>query len=644
MHDRDETQPRRLEKAPAPQASGKRNRIMTDMVASFVTAVMFLLPTSAQVNLSGLVRPQHILNISTTNSSNSGRHPFTHIWAFSPPNGSNGQNDNGFFQANVMPDSHIEGVSLLEAWSNIETVPPDSVVCAPSDLCQPDPAIPGMFHHYSWSTYDTTGSTSPVYQWLSTSFGGQFKKINLLITPASGTAANSNTPHYVTSSAWYNLFSPQQQDVINAIKDCTGVPWKVSGSNVSASIDTTHNTVVVTDTKGCCGPSSSQSSAIQDQDMVWVSATPSSCGTGVAGATVGVQSGSTTQFSYSLPTGCSGSITGVSYIGTAQSWAVPYEYPFKAALKAFWAAVVVHYGPNFSLNGQNYYQQLNYFRFGGSVGSEWYPYCVSAMQNYGTPYLYVKQVTVSSPCPNGPGNCTGWLNYYQEMGNYLQSLAPPFRIIHSINSAETSPVDYTYADIEASYAVTWSNAFGVRDGFGSQGLSANDYVACVNHDCDTPGTGYNSASNWHPNFHTYSPYGVALELQPEAISYPGDTACTNPACGTGDGKFSGDLPTFLYNFATDAGLTDAEIYWRDLSLAYDVNNYCNLDPTGLLCNATLSITPGGQLLVNNTDYRNQFFQAVGQGNGTYCGNNNHQNNASGNCAYQNNINQAQGQH
>jgi len=155
-----------------------------------------------------------------------------------------------------------------------------------------------------------------------------------------------------------------------------------------------------------------------------------------------------------------------------------------------------------------------------------------------------------------------WLNYYQQMGNYLQSLGPPWKVVHSINAAETSPVNYGYATQEAAYAVGWSNAFGVRDGFGSQGLSALDYVNCFSDTCPvcTTGGAHCAASNWYPLFGQYSSMGVPLELQPESLSYPGDWDCSNPVCGTGNGKFSGDLPTFLYPFATNQGTTDVEVY------------------------------------------------------------------------------------
>jgi hypothetical protein len=255
----------------------------------------------------------------------------------------------------------------------------------------------------------------------------------------------------------------------------------------------------------------------------------------------------------------------------------------------------------------------------------------------GSPYQYTKMIDSMHASPP----YTGWLNYYQEMGNYLQSLAPPVKVVHSINAAETPP-DYDYGSQEAGYAVGWSNGFGVRDGFGSQGLSVKDYLNC-NIDCDTlPNPPDPSASNWHPMFKKYNTYGLPLELQPIALSYPDDTNCTN---GCSVSTYSGDLPTFLYSFATSVGGSDFEIYWRDLSLAYDVNNYCHF--TTMLppfaCSQTgTSITLGGQ--VPDFTHLLNFFQASGQGNNPACGTNMPQTGSTGDCDYAININSAHGQH
>jgi hypothetical protein len=124
------------------------------------------------------------------------------------------------------------------------------------------------------------------------------------------------------------------------------------------------------------------------------------------------------------------------------------------------------------------------------------------------------------------------------------------------------------------------------------------------------------------------------------LSYPGDTDCSNPTCGTGNGNFSGDLPTFLYPLATAQGTTEVEIYWRDLSLAYDPTNYCSISLGA--CNLSSSISVDNQLTV--TEQYNWFSDngtppnAVGIGTG--CGGTQGQ----GLCTYESNINSAHGQH
>lgn len=588
---------------------------MLSNIVRLLVLIAISIPVSAQVHVQGIVKMRGVPK-TFGNAGSFTPHQYTHIWAFSPPNSSGGVNDNGYFKSNVMPNSSIDGVTLIEGWSSIEINPPDNTPCSSSDsadTCQPDPAVPLTYHHYDWSTYDSITGSTPVYQWLSTSFGGSHKKVNLLITGESAASTNATTPHYVTSSAWYSLFSPQRQDVLNALKDCAGLPWSGSGGTVTAWVGTT----VTVNSSGCCSTSSVQSNLLQTGDLIWVTSSTSGLATGSGGSAITVSDSN--DFTYTSSGTGTASSQSLTFISAAQSWAVPYEYPYMNALKAYWAAVVAHYGPNFSLNGTNYYPQLNYFRFGGSVGSEWYPYCTSSLASLPGSYAYTMSL---------------WLNYYQQMGNYLQSLGPPWRVIHSINSAET-PVNYTYATDEAAYAIGWSNRFGMRDGFGSQGLSALDYVNCHTNTCPvcTTGGAHCAASNWYPLFGQYDSSGVPLELQPEALSYPGDTDCSNPTCGTGNGNFSGDLPTFLYPFATNQGTSDVEIYWRDLSLSFDSTNYCHI--SGLSCLAASSITVDGQLSAAE-----QFSWFTSVGIGTSCGGSQ----GGGQCNYQTNVNNAHGQH
>lgn len=625
----------------APSLRRRRERITISALVRLVIGIVVLVgvasSATAQVKIKGKISLKGLVNLP----SQSGLHQNTHIWAFAPPDntGGVGANDNVNFVNNVMPS--IDGVSILEAWNVIETSPPDSNACAPSDLCQPDPVVPQMYHHYDWTStsqsYDSIAMTgSPVYQWLKLSG----KKVNLLIAAEASGTINPITPHYVTSPAWYNLFSTQQQDVMNAVKDCTDLPWTgTTGANVTASGSA--GTVTVTDSNGCCNPpggTPSQNSLVQDQDKVWVTTTTAGCGTGINGATATVATGSNNSFTYTAA-GCNSALSSPAYLDAAQSWAVPYEAPYKAALKAYWAAVVAHYQPGFSLNGNPYFSKLNYFRFGGSVGSEWYPYCVSGTNsssgNAGLDYL-----------TNGYAFGTGtiWLDYYKEMGDYLESLAPPFQIIHSINAVDTSPGvhDYSFPTTEAGYAVGWSNRFGWRDGIGSQGLSAKDKINCTSPNSCTSCTtgGLCSASNWYPMFLLYGPpLGVPLELQPIALSNYNDPTCS-PACTPNTD--SGDLRVFL-PFATSPGsTTDFEIYWRDLSLAYDNQDYCILGVTA--CQPG-SATTGGQIM--STTVQQTYFQNVGQGKPTMshpdC-TGSYQTGATGDCTYETDISQAHGQH
>jgi hypothetical protein len=584
---------------------------------------------AAQVSVVGVVQVVGAPNVS---GGSTDFNPYTKIWAFVPS--SLDSSDNMYFVYDVMPVPAVAGVSTSMSWSSIETTQPSTTPCATSDTCQPDPMVPGMYH-----TYDFTDFDASISQWFSP-FGGTLKKVNLLIAGESTGATNAYTPHYVTSSWWYDFFSPARQDVVNNIIDnsyCPSVPW--AGTDPGPGFYTYVSNTVTVDSPDCCSTMPIQSNLIQIGDLVWVSSADPNIETPPGGSTVtAVTAGSFTYTSVMTPMSSTDDLT---FISAAQSWAVPYESPYMSALKAFWAAVVAHYGPSYE-----YFSQLNYFRFGGSANSEWYPYCISALEALASPYKYVMG--------SGMANTSvGWLNdYYMGMGLYLQSLDPALKIIHAINSANI-PVNYTYAHDEAAIAVTFSNRFGIRDGFGSQGLSAQDEYYCTTYGCGF-GSSYPSASDWYPLFNEYSPSGVPLELQPESISFPGDTTCQPPmqSCGVGDGNYSGDLPTFLYPFATSNGATDVEIYWRDLELAYDGGNYCQLPmagtchslPAGSCVAPPASISTDNQLLSRNQQLC--FFQDVGQGQvppppsciGTP------QTGATGNCSYATAINAAAGPH
>jgi len=312
-----------------------RGCVLGVAIASFIAHICNGAQATAQVQIRGKISTVGVINMP----SQSGLHQFTHIWAFSPPNSGN---DNMWFKNNVITSNQsIDGVSLLEAWSAVETTQPTTTPCKPSDSCQRDPGVPEMYHRYDWNaTYDSTASTSPVWQWLQLSG----KKINLLIAGSNPGLANAFTPYYVTSPWWYNQFNPQEQDVINSYNNTCGLnQWTGTPVN-SGSISYSSGTITVT-SANCCS-ATDQSATIQDQDTIWVTASPSACGTNTSGVHASVSGGSTSSFSYTPnATGsCTGPPTSLSFISSSESWPVPYQYPYMSALKAFWAAVVAHYG------------------------------------------------------------------------------------------------------------------------------------------------------------------------------------------------------------------------------------------------------------------------------------------------------------
>ncbi|HWY20461.1 MAG TPA: hypothetical protein VNX26_04525 [Candidatus Acidoferrum sp.] len=568
-------------------------------------AALALVPlATAEVNIYGKIKTRGVVNLP----GQPGTHQFTHIWAYAPP--SSGSSDNTTFVADVIANAtfqqYVDGVSLPVAWSSIEGSAPTSTPCGPSetpDNCQPDPMVP-TYHRYIWTSFD-----SSISQWFTVSSGT--KLVNLLIFGSAEGTTNPVTPSYVTGSNYISLFTAPygstfaRQDVVNFPQySCS--PWtgRSLGGNVARNA-----------TSGVVTVSSWTGQPFTSGDTIFVGGfqTPNTnWDTPLGGSPI--TSVTSTGFQYQSacppPSTCSTippSTATVTVISAAESWSVPYEYPYKSALKAFWAAAVAHYGPSFTISGTNYFAQLNYFRFGGSVGSEWYPYCTTNLAGLSTPYKFQESGT--------GGGFTGWTDYYAEMTSYIQSLSPPLAVGWSINSAEVPPMT-SYADMEAANAVTRSNGFGVRNGFGSQGLSA----------ADSSGS---SASNWYNNFQTHLNIPI-LELQQLSLSWPNDTTCSH-GCQAGSFHYSGDLKTWLL-FAWQSGATDIEIYWRDLELAFGDTGYCPLISGGTDCGA------GGISLDNQltgTAQKAMFFQAVG------CSG---QSGATGDCSYKSKVEGAHGQH
>lgn len=564
---------------------------------------------------------------------------YVSIYVVFPPTGA----DNASFVSHVMTQNSIDGVTVRLSWANIEINPPDTSACTPSDICQLDPVVP-MYHHYDWSIYNSR-SFPGIWSWFDKfPAGGTAKKVNLLLFGEVGGNANADTPHYVTDSSWYSLFTPPytpsssyaRQDVINALKDCAGVPWT---GTVPSGMVSSGSTVTVNDT-GCCSTTPTQSNVTQNNDLVWVNITTSAaCSTSSAGATATVSSNN--QFSYTpqTPGSCSGAISSsnVTYISPIQSWPVPYEWPYKAALKALWAATLAHFNSGYQANNGttllNVGGQLGYIRPGESTGGEAFPYCtINLIDSAKTaaPYTYVKSGGIA-------GTSVGWIDYYKEMLQWGESQTPFMKFFAPLNAAESNDLDYGYQ--EANAAAITSNGHGIIDGFGSQGLSLLDYSSgCAS-----------SASDWCPSFGTWYPSAMPLELQQISLSDPEDGDCStqspppNHHCGVPPND-SGDLRVWL-PFAVNNHLTVLELYYLDAGLAFDPN-YC--DSITFTPPSTYTCGPSSYALGSNTfltrNLQGPFMNDVGQGSNCSPPVSAAGGTSTGHCYYATAINNAHGAH
>jgi hypothetical protein len=282
-------------------------------------------------------------------------------------------------------------------------------------------------------------------------------------------------------------------------------------------------------------------------------------------------------------------------ISAEQSYPVPYETPYMTAYEAFVAAVIAHYNASANLS------QISYMRVGRSVGGEAYPYCISNLENLPAPNTY---------------SMTAWLNFYTDIDEFVQAQNPKMEILDPLNeSGSGSTADKTYGSDEAGIAVSYKNASGATNGFGSQGLQASDitnYAAAS--DC---------SSDWCNMFNQYYQTGIPLELQQYGLSAP--VAITNTTSATGDLR-----P--LLPFAVQRHMTVLELYYLDALLAYDPN-YCVLTGTAGACDATSSVSIPTIELPAGDQYT--YFQAVGQPGQT---------GATGDGSYATTINTTQGQH
>ncbi len=559
---------------------------------------------------------------------------FTHVYVVFPP--ATGAN-NAHFMSTVMNQNAIEGVTVPVEWATVETGAPGPGTCSPigTDICQQDSF--GWTHTYDWTAADAVNA-----QWFAAQ--ARTKKVNLIlfgmtgassVCSASNSCFNRGTPYYVTTSAWAAHTASNMEDVLNGNKD--GCSNYTGAATATMSRDL-NGLVTVTET----------AHGYQNGDIIWVGrSTPSSYNiaeekitevqvsgsilkitaanslpVGVAvtfhglrkatflnGKTVTIASSTASQFTASLahvnygpasettgtasPLGVavenvtadtfqyqSGILTAntASVPGTVvsaqQSWAVPYESPFKTAWEAFIAAAIAHFNASPSLS------QISYMRIGRSVGGEAYPYCTDSLKLLPSPNTYSK---------------SAWLDYYAEIGDFIQSQNPAMQVMDPLNEAG-SPVDPSYGTAEADSAVAHHNALGLVNGFGSQGLRGSDIT---NYAKSPP---VYCASDWCGTFETYYQSDPFLELQQRDLSDPIGLT----------GSLTGDLRPLL-PFAVERHATVMEVYALDALLAFDPN-YCVLTvpDTGVCTAGSVSIAPTDQPPTNlPAQDQYPFFQAVG---------------------------------
>jgi hypothetical protein len=535
------------------------------------------------------------------------------IFAVFPPTNMSDQMNH--FALYVMTQGSIDGVTDNIIWANIETTPPSATPCASpgTDVCQID--LFGWYHIYSWASTDTT-----LGYWFSSSNGWGTKAVNIIgVSQNAPAAANNNanaaTPYYITTPSWI-AHTGGTQNYINSPQDsCTN--W--TGPTV-VSITDAGGVATVTLGSGQVSMANGYppTASLTLNDIVWIQGTgtgldTTAAGTPITSTTTGMTG--TNQFTYN--TGCTGTCS-VGAVGTAitsvQSWLVPYQIPEKTGLKAFIAAAIQHFGPNHSgITVQP--SQVDYMRFGKSVGGESFVYCTSHLPDFpaGTPYA--------------PAT---WQNYITEMTDFQQSQSPTMLMIEPINLVGTDNADYP--NYEAKDAIAHASVYGGRSGFGSQGLSAYDSF-----------TSPTCASNWCILFGDYFAQGGPLELQQIANSDPYDETCGTLGSNCGPGLESGDLRVWL-PFAVGKQMNILELYSLDAELAFDpVFCYLNSPPTACMSGSYTSLN------ALTTTQQFQYFQGtiaspgVGLGYPCYTGTG-YQSSATGGCNYSTTINLQHGYH
>jgi hypothetical protein len=569
----------------------------------------------------------------TTTPSPSTPSQFTHVYVVFPP--ATGEN-NLHFMSTVMTQPAIEGVTVPNNWKDAETGTPGPGTCTPTstngDTCQQDAF--GWTHTYDWTTIDNGNG-----QWFAAQSGT--KKVNILlygISEASSlclitnTCINSITPYYVTTSSWAAHTAAGNQDFINGNKDnCSNYVGLIStsmtrdqtglvtvtepnhgyvngdtiwiGGSTPANYNIAHERVgsvqvasnVLTIAANNSFPAGiqvtfqnlGQATFLNGQTVTIASSSPTefaasfanpnygpTAETGGTADPLGVQvqgvTVNTFQYQTGILTADSASVPG-TVISAQQSYPVPYETPYKTALESFIAAAIVHFNASPNLS------QIAYMRVGRSVGGEAFPFCPENLELLPAPNTFTK---------------AGWLQYYTDIDNLVQSLNPKMQILDPLNQAG-SPTDPTYGSAEAAIAVAHTNASGAANGFGSQGLQASDIASYAVNPLDC-------TSDWCGTFNTYYHSGMPLELQQSTLSAPVPIAGTESA--------TSDLRPLL-PFAVERHMTILELYQFDALLAYDPN-YCVLTvpdtgvcTTGSVSIPAITLPPADQY---------PYFQAVGQ--------------------------------
>jgi hypothetical protein len=557
----------------------------------------------------------------------------------------------------VINQPAIEGVTVHNFWSSVETAPPGPATCSPvgTDVCQMDST--GWTHTYDWSATDSSN-----LQWFQAQSGS--KKVNIILQGIQSVGSqclidndciNTSTPYYVTSPTWAAHIGAGTQDLINGNKDgcslwvgimpssmtrdASGLVTVISDghgyhngdliwvgrttpSNYNIELGQVSNVQVSSNTLTVTAPNSfpvgmnvqflqlgnatflnGQVVTVTTSSATQFTATFSHADYGPTAETNGVaeplgvpvQNATANTFQYQSGTlSADAASTPGTIISSQQSWPVPYESTYKTAWEAFVAAGIAHFNQSPNLS------QIAYMRVGRATGGEAYPYCTDTLEALPAPNTY---------------SMNGWLQYFTDIDDFVQAQNPAMQILDPLNAAETPPQN-SYGQAEAQIAVAHHNAKNMVNGFGSQGLRASD-IPNYAQSADL------CSSDWCAMFNQYYSSGYPLELQQIDLSDP--TASLNPMSQTQDLR-----P--LLPFAVQRHMTILELYAFDALLAYDPN-YCVLTVPDTQTCAAGSVQIPATTLPPADQY--PYFQLVGQPG---------QAGATGDGSYAKVINQTDGPH